>query len=81
METAASESNLRSQVLRYLQMRQRAAETAEGVNRVWLCRSAAPNLVEEVRSVLDELVEEHKLAKYMLPGSIAIYCQARTGSH
>jgi hypothetical protein len=73
--TADTGENLRSRILRYLHLRQRAAETAEGINRIWLCRSSAPNLVEEVQHVLDELVEEQKLAKHILPGLVAVYCK------
>jgi hypothetical protein len=68
------DADLRGHILDYLRTRQRAAETAEGVNSVWLMRPTTPRLIAEVERVLDEMANEGLLVKHVLPGSVGLYC-------
>jgi hypothetical protein len=67
--------DLRRRILDYLATRERAAETAEGVNRAWLGRPPIPRLIAEVEQALNEMVEEGVLVKHTLPGSVTVYRQ------
>ena len=67
------DEDLRGRILDYLRTRRRAAETAEGVNRVWLKRPATPQLIAEVECVLDEIASEGLLVKHVLPGPVGLY--------
>jgi hypothetical protein len=67
------DEDLRGRILDYLRTRQRAAETAEGVNRVWLNRPSTPQHIAEVELTLDSMASEGLLAKRVLPGQVGLY--------
>ena len=66
-------NDLQQQILRYLQLNPRAAETAGGVNRVWLRRPPIPDAVVEVEQALRELVLAGKMERHDLPGGEKVY--------
>jgi hypothetical protein len=65
--------DLRGRILEYLRTRKRAAETAEGINGVWLERPSTLEHIAEVEHVLDDMASEGLLVKHMLPGSVGLY--------
>lgn len=70
-------TRLELQILRYLQDNVDAAETAGGVNSMWLQRPATAACTAEVESALASLVARGLLEKHTLPGGTAIYRKAR----
>jgi hypothetical protein len=68
---------LKSDIRQYILENEAAAETKEGVTRVWLRRSASPEVVSDVESALEELVREQVLERHRLPGGATIYRRAR----
>jgi hypothetical protein len=70
-------TRLQAQILRYLRLHQDAAETAAGVNCVWLGRSRVAGQVREVEQALDGLVDNGELERHHLPGGGAAYRRAR----
>jgi hypothetical protein len=64
---------LRLRILEYFLTRERAAETAKGINCVWLQRPADPEFVKEVEQVVDTMFAEGLLMKHTLPGLVAVY--------
>ena len=67
------QASLQTQILRYLQHNTYAAETAEGVNSVWLGRPPTAEKLLEVERALDGLVYRGVLEKHRLPGGAAAY--------
>lgn len=65
--------DLRGRILEYLHTRKRAAETAEGVNSVWLERPSTLEHIAEVEDVLDDMASEGLLVKHILPGPVGLY--------
>ena len=65
--------DLRGRLLEYLRARRRAAETAEGVNSVWLERPSTLAHIAEVELVLEDMASEGLLMKRMLPGLVWLY--------
>jgi len=66
--------DLRGRILAYLRTRKRAAETAEGVNNIWLERPSTLEHIAEVEDVLDDMASEGLLVKHVLPGPVGLYC-------
>ena len=64
--------DLRGRILEYLRTRKHAAETAEGINRVWLERPPRQHIAE-VEYVLDDIASEGLLVKHVLPGPVGLY--------
>jgi len=71
------ETELQARILKYLQRNAHAAETAEGVNTVWLGRALTEGKVLEVERILDALVDAGVLEKYQLPGGSTVFRRAR----
>ena len=59
--------------MEYVSHRHHAAETAVGVNCMWLERPDTPADVHEVKIALEELVANGLLEKHRLPGDATIY--------
>ncbi|HEY4943550.1 MAG TPA: hypothetical protein VII56_19135 [Rhizomicrobium sp.] len=72
--------NVRGDILDYLCAHSLAAETAKGINCVWLGRSADPQTIREVELVLEELVRDNLIEKHGLPGGMAVYRRHHRGS-
>jgi hypothetical protein len=66
-------NDLQQQILHYLQRNPRAAETAGGVNRVWLRRPHIPDAVIEVEQALRKLVLAGEVERHDLPGGEKVY--------
>jgi Fe2+ or Zn2+ uptake regulation protein len=66
-------TSLQRQVLEYLRQNPHAAETAEGINRMWLGRSSASAEIVEVERVLAGLVARSLLEECALPGGTKVY--------
>jgi hypothetical protein len=66
-------ASLREAILDYLTVNPNAAETAEGVKRVWLGRIDDRITAEEVELVLNDLVRAERLEKHELPGGGVMY--------
>ena len=66
-------------IVRYLESHARAAETAEGVSRVWLGRRSDQASIAQVQEALDLLVESGALERHMLPGGMPVYRKALGG--
>lgn len=73
-------TDLQERILRYLQFHEHAAETADGVNCVWLGRPYAAGDVRAVEKALDALVDAGELERHRLPGGSAAYRRARRES-
>lgn len=69
--------NLKSRIRRYLQDNEAAAETSEGVMRIWLRLPRSEQQLLEVEEALQSLVEEGAVERHELPGSTTIYRSAR----
>lgn len=65
--------DLRGRILEYLRTRKLAAETPEGINRVWLGRPSLPEMIAEVETVLEAMAKEGLLVKQVLPGPVSIF--------
>jgi len=65
--------DLRERILEYLRTRNRAAETAEGINGVWLERPSTLEHIAEVEHVLDDMARQGLLVKHILPGPVGLY--------
>jgi Fe2+ or Zn2+ uptake regulation protein len=76
-DMADSLTSLQQQVLDYLRQHVHAAETAEGVTRVWLQRTPAASLLAEVEQALDGLTQRGLIEKHVLPGGTAVYRASR----
>jgi Fe2+ or Zn2+ uptake regulation protein len=74
---ADSLTSLQQQVLDYLRQHVYAAETADGVVRVWLKRTPTASLVAELERALEELMEQGLIERHVLPGDTAVYRASR----
>jgi hypothetical protein len=61
-------TNLQQRILNYVRENANAAETAKGVNDVWLARPWTTESIAEVEQALDELAARGVLEKHSLPG-------------
>jgi len=61
-------TSLQQQILNYVRENVNAAETAKGVNDVWLNRPSTTESIAEVGQALDELATHGVLEKHSLPG-------------
>jgi len=61
-------TTLQQQVLDYVRGNVTAAETARGVNHVWLNRPSTTESIAEVEQALEALVAHGLLEKHSLPG-------------
>lgn len=61
-------TNLQQQILNYVRENVHAAETAKGVNDVWLNRASTTESIAEVEQALDGLAAQGRLEKHSLPG-------------
>ena len=77
MQQQQQAESLREQILRYWRANVHAAETAAGVNRVWLKRPNTPQMVAEIELALDELVRAGELERHRMPGKHAVYRRAQ----
>ncbi len=66
-------TSLQQQILDYVRGNWNAAETAKGVNHVWLNRPPTRLSIAEVEQALEGLVAEGMLEKHSLPGSTVVY--------
>jgi Fe2+ or Zn2+ uptake regulation protein len=69
-------TSLQQQILDYVRNSVNAAETARGVNHVWLNRTSNSQSIAEVEQALEGLVALGFLEKHLLPGGGAIYRMA-----
>lgn len=69
-------TSLQQQILDYVCSSVNAAETARGVNHVWLNRPSNSQSIAEVEQALEGLVAHGSLEKHLLPGSGAVYRMA-----
>ncbi len=69
-------TSLQQQILNYVRNSVKAAETARGVNHVWLNRPSNSQSIAEVELALEGLVAHGFLEKHLLPGSDAVYRKA-----
>ncbi len=69
--------NLKAQIRRYLLENEAAAETSEGVMRIWLKLPRGEQQLVDVEEALDSLVDEGVVERHQLPGGTAIYRCAR----
>lgn len=69
--------SLKADIRRYILANEKAAETAEGVTRVWLKQPHCARVLAQVEQALDELVDEGLLERHALPGGASIYRRAR----
>lgn len=74
-------TSLQRQILDYVRGQESAAETANGVNNVWLCRPANKMSIAEVELALEGLVSRSLLEKHVLPGSTVVYRRFRGPAH
>jgi hypothetical protein len=70
-------TSLQWQVLSYLRDHVHAAETAEGVNTIWLRRAATTQAIAEVEQALIELVRSGWMEQHALPGGAVLYRKSR----
>jgi len=70
-------TSLQKKILEYVHSNVNAAETARGVNDVWLQRPSTSPSVSEVESALEGLVVLEVLEKHSLPGQTTVYRIAR----
>jgi Fe2+ or Zn2+ uptake regulation protein len=68
---------LQRQILEYVARRTEAAETAEGVTRVWLNRAPRVREIADVERALEELVDAGLMEKHTLPGAKTVYRRAQ----
>jgi len=66
-------TSLQQQVLNYLRDNSTAAETAEGVNRMWLKRSRTTQSIGEMEQALEGLVVFDLIERHILPGGTRVY--------
>jgi Fe2+ or Zn2+ uptake regulation protein len=70
-------TEVQARIMRYVRSHARAAETAEGVNRVWLQRiPTTPNVVQ-VGHALEHLTALGLLERHHLPGRVTVFRLAR----
>jgi Fe2+ or Zn2+ uptake regulation protein len=70
-------TEVQARIMRYVRRHARAAETAEGVNGVWLQRiPTTPNVVQ-VRHALEYLTALGLLERHHLPGRVTVFRRAR----
>jgi len=65
--------DLRGRILQYLGTRKNPAETAKGINGVWLERPSTPEHIAGVEDTLDDMASEGLLVKHSLPRSVGLY--------
>ena len=70
-------TSLQRKILDYVRGQESAAETANGVNSVWLCRPPNRMSVAEVELALEGLVSRGLLEKHVLPGTTVVYRRFR----
>ena len=70
-------TSLQWQVLGYLRDNVHAAETAAGVNNIWLRRPATVQAIAEVEQALIDLVRRGWMEQHALPGGTALYRKNR----
>jgi hypothetical protein len=70
-------TSLQWQVLGYLRDNVHAAETAAGVNNIWLRRPATAHAIAEVEQALIDLVRRGWMEQHALPGGTALYRKNR----
>jgi Fe2+ or Zn2+ uptake regulation protein len=66
-------TSVQRHILQYVAEHKQAAETAEGVTRVWLNRAPSARQIAEVEHALEELVVAGQMEKYNLPGANTVY--------
>lgn len=66
-------TSLQRQIMRYLRDNVHAAETAEGVNSMWLGRAHEPQSIAESEKALDALVAAGLVETHSLPGGKTLY--------
>jgi hypothetical protein len=71
--------NLKAEIRRYLLDHEAAAETSEGVMRVWLKLPRSAAQLREVEEALDALIDEGFVERHEIFGGGAIYRRRREG--
>ena len=66
-------TSLQKQILEYVRSNVNAAETAKGVNDVWLKCLPTARSVNGVEQALDGLVQLRLMEKHSLPGGVNVY--------
>ncbi len=70
-------TSVQRQILSYLDANTNAAETAEGINVVWLNRANTAQSIAETEESLDGLVALDLMERHALPGGTALYRSRR----
>jgi hypothetical protein len=70
-------TSLQWQILGYLRDKAQAAETAAGVNNIWLRRAPTVHGTAEVEGALIDLVRRGWMEQHALPGGTALYRKSR----
>jgi hypothetical protein len=73
-------TNLQQRILIYVRENVHAAETAKGVNGVWLDRPSTTESIAQVEEALDGLAAQGLLEKHLLPGSAIYRLKHRPGT-
>ncbi|MEM7294956.1 MAG: hypothetical protein AAF420_16385 [Pseudomonadota bacterium] len=68
-------------ILRYLENRPEASETAEGVAQWWLSRQRYDDSLELIEKALDYLESRGDIEKINVAGGHSIYKKSETGSN
>ena len=69
--------NLKSEIRRYVSLNTAAAETPEGVLRMWLGLPRSESALASVEAALEELVHEGVLERHALRGGGVLYRRRR----
>jgi Fe2+ or Zn2+ uptake regulation protein len=70
-------TEVQTRIMTYVRSHAHAAETAEGVNRVWLQRMPTTANVVQVRRALEHLTVLGLLERHALPGRVTVFRRAR----
>jgi hypothetical protein len=66
-------TEIQKEIMQHIALSAGAAETAAGVNGIWLRRSHIAANLSEVESALEGLVELRYMEKHTLPGGATVY--------
>jgi hypothetical protein len=66
-------TEIQKRIMEHLARSAEAAETAAGVNGIWLRRSQIAANLSEVESALDGLVDLRYMERHTLPGGATVY--------
>ena len=66
-------SGVGERILRYLDERPEAADTADGIRQWWLRQEGVERSPADVQAALDRLVEQRRIARIDRPGMSPIY--------